>query len=87
MDTFIIWLAVNCFLDLKFSAHLLQVEKNQLSAKLRSRKFDSKWGSEEDSIDVTLTLEQATYTRDALAKALYTRLFDFLVKVFDSSLS
>ncbi|XP_054279161.1 unconventional myosin-Ie-like [Macrosteles quadrilineatus] len=66
--------------SLQFTAHLLQVEKEQLSSKLRSRKFDSKWGNEADSIDVTLTLEQATYTRDALAKAIYTRLFDFLVK-------
>lgn len=64
---------------LAFPAYLLEVEQDQLSTKLTSRKFDSKWGHEEDSIDVTLTLEQASYSRDALAKAVYARLFDFLV--------
>lgn len=66
---------------LAFPAYLLEIEQDQLCTKLTSRKFDSKWGHEEDSIDVTLTLEQASYSRDALAKAVYARLFDFLVDV------
>lgn len=52
-----------------------------MNSKLISRKFDSKWGAQSDTIDVTLNVEQATYTRDALAKAIYARLFDYLVKV------
>lgn len=43
--------------------------------------MDSKWGGRSESITVTLNVEQAAYTRDALAKGLYARVFDFLVEV------
>jgi len=43
--------------------------------------MDSKWGGQTESISVTLNTEQASFSRDALSKALYTRLFDFLVDV------
>lgn len=66
---------------LAFPAYLLGIDPNRLKDKLTSRKMDSKWGGKSESIDVTLNQEQATYTRDALAKALYARLFDYLVEV------
>ena len=59
--------------------------------------MDSKWGGRTESVDVKLNTEQvgwtyvsqgcylfvfqAAYTRDAVSKALYARMFDFLVQV------
>ncbi|CAL8396174.1 unnamed protein product [Boreogadus saida] len=65
---------------LAFPAYLLGVDAGRLQDKLTSRKMESKWGDKSESISVTLNQEQATYTRDALAKALYTRVFDYLVE-------
>ncbi|OWK12302.1 MYO1F [Cervus elaphus hippelaphus] len=63
---------------LAFPAYLLGIDSGRLQEKLTSRKMDSRWGGRSESIDVTLNVEQAAYTRDALAKGLYSRLFDFL---------
>ncbi|KAM6981227.1 unconventional myosin-Ie isoform 2-T2 [Aplochiton taeniatus] len=71
---------------LAFPAFLLGIDQNRLKEKLTSRKMDSKWGSALESIDVTLNVEQACYTRDALSKALHSRLFDFLVEAINKAM-
>ncbi|XP_011707661.1 PREDICTED: unconventional myosin-Ie-like [Wasmannia auropunctata] len=71
---------------LEFPAYLFGISAEQLSHKLISREFESKWGNQSESVDVTLNVEQALYTRDALAKDIYARLFDYLVKKVNSAM-
>lgn len=66
------------FSALDFPSHLLQIDKADLETKLVSRIMNV-GGSE--TVNKTLNVEQAEGTRDALAKAIYHRLFDYLVKV------
>ncbi|XP_033341895.2 unconventional myosin-Ie [Megalopta genalis] len=71
---------------LEFPAYLFQISTEQLAHKLTSREFESKWGGQAESVDVTLNVEQALYTRDALAKDIYARLFDYLVKKINAAM-
>ncbi|XP_029318030.1 unconventional myosin-Ie isoform X2 [Cottoperca gobio] len=71
---------------LAFPTFLLGIDQKRLKEKLTSRKMDSKWGNAVESIDVTLNVEQACYTRDALSKALHSRLFDFLVESINKAM-
>ena len=40
--------------------------------------YTCRWGNKTEEIDKTLNVEQATYTRDAWVKAIYSKLFDYL---------
>ncbi|XP_012234244.1 unconventional myosin-Ie-like [Linepithema humile] len=71
---------------LEFPAYLFGISAEQLSHKLISREFESKWGSQSESVDLTLNVEQALYARDALAKDIYAKLFDYLVKKVNAAM-
>ncbi|XP_046696480.1 unconventional myosin-Ie isoform X2 [Silurus meridionalis] len=71
---------------LAFPAFLLGIKQERLKEKLTSRTMDGKWGGKSESIDVTLNVEQACFTRDALAKALHARVFDYLVESINKAM-
>ncbi|KAJ1361072.1 hypothetical protein KIN20_020249 [Parelaphostrongylus tenuis] len=64
---------------LQYPAYLLGLSTESIRQKLTARKMESKWGTKTEQIDVTLNVQQANYTRDAWVKAIYTRIFDYLV--------
>ncbi|KAK6729445.1 hypothetical protein RB195_006476 [Necator americanus] len=64
---------------LQFPAFLLGLPPEAIQQKLTARKMESRWGNKTETIDVTLNVEQANYTRDAWTKAIHARVFDYLV--------
>ncbi|XP_067131867.1 unconventional myosin-Ie-like [Centruroides vittatus] len=71
---------------IEFPAYLFGVDKDLIKSKLISRTMDSKWGGRTETIQMQLNVEQAIYTRDAWAKGLYSRLFDYIVQTINSAL-
>lgn len=71
---------------LEFPAFLLGLPANEIENKIIQRIMESKWGKTTEQIKVTLNVEQAKHTRDALSKAIYSRLFDYLVQYVNQAL-
>ncbi|KAL8611996.1 Unconventional myosin-Ie [Nucella lapillus] len=77
---------VACQDFLQFPAYLFGIDMEMLRSKLTGRIMDSKWGGKTETIDMKLNKEQAEFTRDALAKAIYTRVFDYLVEAVNKAM-
>ncbi|KAI8985425.1 P-loop containing nucleoside triphosphate hydrolase protein [Pilobolus umbonatus] len=70
-----------------FIAYLMEVDGEALSQALTSRTMETQKGGRRGSIyDVPLNIVQATSVRDALAKSLYERLFEWIVTRVNVSL-
>jgi hypothetical protein len=66
--------------EVEMAAELLGIEPNALATALISRTINDYAGRSKKAIIVPLDLEKAEFSRDALAKALYSYLFDFLIQ-------
>ncbi|XP_028968775.1 unconventional myosin-VI [Galendromus occidentalis] len=71
---------------LKYAATLIGVDPEELQMSLLSRLITSKGGVKGTVYMVPLKAHEANSARDALAKALYAKLFDFIVGTINSSI-
>jgi myosin-1 len=73
---------MSLFLALEYPGFLLGINKENLKIKLTSHKLEARG----EKIEAFFNVQKAEYTRDALVKALYSRVFDYLVDVSKFSL-
>ncbi|KAI8391715.1 P-loop containing nucleoside triphosphate hydrolase protein [Radiomyces spectabilis] len=70
-----------------FIAYLMEVDSESLSKALTSRVMETQRGGRRGSVyEVPLNITQATAVRDALSKAIYERLFEWIVARVNVSL-
>nr|CAD2140578.1 unnamed protein product [Meloidogyne enterolobii] len=72
---------------LQFPAFLLGITPEAIKENLTRRQLQSKWGKNIEQVEVRHNKEQAAYTRNAWAKALYSKLFEFLVTSVNRALN
>ncbi|KAJ3092694.1 Unconventional myosin-Ie [Quaeritorhiza haematococci] len=73
---------------LEFPAYLLGVSEDMLRDKITSRIMTTGgFGRRSSEYHVPLNVEQARNTRDALSKALYSRMFDWIVQAVNRAMA
>ncbi|KXS12657.1 myosin-Ie-like protein [Gonapodya prolifera JEL478] len=70
--------------SLAYPAVLLGIQESDIQLKLTSRYIET--GRRGESYNVPLNAQQARSTRDALAKALYSRMFDWIVGAVNNAM-
>lgn len=68
-------------LDLHAPCLYFGISSEHLKIKLISKRLDIKEHSGNTQVDQTFTVDKAIFTRDALAKSIYSRIFDYLIQV------
>ncbi|CAF3756697.1 unnamed protein product [Rotaria magnacalcarata] len=71
----------NVQFDLQAPCAYFGIQTEHLKKKLISKKLEFKKEEGPEVIDQTFTVDKAIFTRDALAKSTYSRIFDHLIKV------
>jgi myosin-1 len=67
--------------DLQAPCAYFGIQIDYLKTKLISKRLEFKEHEVNKQIDQTFTVDKATFTRDALAKAIYARIFEYLIQV------
>ena len=67
--------------DLQAPCAYFGIPIDYLKTKLISKRLEFKEHQENKQVDQTFTVDKATFTRDALAKSIYARIFDYLIQV------
>lgn len=71
--------------DLQAPCAYFGIQIEYLRTKLISKRLEFKEHSENKQVDQTFTVDKAIFTRDALAKAIYARIFDYLIQTVNSA--
>lgn len=73
------------WIDLQAPCAYFGIQTEYLKTKLISKRLEFKEQEGMKQVDQTFTVDKAIFTRDALAKSTYARIFDYLIQVLQSS--
>lgn len=71
--------------EIDFCSSNFGISAEDLKRKLTSKQLEFKEQQENKRVEQSFTKEKAIFSRDALAKSIYARIFEFLIQVFFSS--